>query len=107
MDKLLFEDVIEIKNGKSKRKESVILNKKIIYQNRLPYRNFGDSILAPLMEVKNQGGFRPIGECKINFEIKYVVLYSNGLNPLWNDTLDLNNSIYTYYGDNYKPNIHC
>lgn len=104
MKKELFENVIEVINGKNKRRNDVILNVNTIYKNRIPYRNFSDSVLPPLMEVKNQGGFRPIGECKNNFDIKYVVLYSNGSNAYWNDKLDVEKGTYTYYGDNDKPN---
>lgn len=104
MNKVLFEDVIEIVDGKSKRKDNIILKDNTVYKNKIPYVNLADAVLAPLMEVKNQGGFRPIGECKNNFDVKYVVLYSNGSNSFWNDKLDLENGTYTYYGDNDKPN---
>lgn len=100
MKEIIFENLIEKKDGKNVRKENVSLQIDCIYCNKIPYRNLGDDVLAPLMEVQNMGGFRPIGKYKNGFDIKYVVLYSTGEDIYWQDYLDEELGLYIYYGDN-------
>ena len=52
------------------------------------------------MKVKNGGGFRPIGQWKNVFDVKYVVLYSTNEDIYWQDVLDEEFGMYTYFGDN-------
>ncbi len=76
------------------------LNIDAIYENKKPYINKSCEVLSKLMKVKNSGGFRPIGQWKNIFDIKYVVLYSTKEDIYWQDVLDEEIGMYTYYGDN-------
>jgi hypothetical protein len=76
------------------------LNIDCIYENRKPYKNKSDLILPKIMKVKNSGGFRPIGQYKRIFDVKYVVLYSTNTDVYWQDFLDEELGLYIYYGDN-------
>lgn len=87
-----FEDII---NG---RVSSLIID--AIYENKKPYINKSCEVLSKLMKVKNSGGFRPIGQWKNNFDVKYVVLYSTKEDIYWQDILDEEIGMYIYYGDN-------
>lgn len=71
-----------------------------IYENKKPYINKSCEVLPKLMKVKNSGGFRPIGQWKNTFDVKYVVLYSTKKDVYWQDLLDEELGMYTYYGDN-------
>lgn len=71
-----------------------------IYENKKPYINKSCEVLSKLMKVKNSGGFRPIGQWKNIFDVKYVVLYSTKEDIYWQDVLDEEIGMYTYYGDN-------
>lgn len=87
-----FEDII---NGNI---SSLIID--AIYENKKPYINKSCEVLSKLMKVKNSGGFRPIGQWKSTFDVKYVVLYSTKEDIYWQDVLDEELGMYTYYGDN-------
>lgn len=71
-----------------------------IYENKKPYVNKSCEVLSKLMKVKNSGGFRPIGQWKNTFDVKYVVLYSTKEDIYWQDVLNEEIGMYTYYGDN-------
>jgi hypothetical protein len=62
--------------------------------------NSSDDPLHTLIGVSNQGGFRYIGSKEIP---KLIVLKSSMSDPDWPDDFDIENGIYTYYGDNKKP----
>ena len=93
-NKVSFEDVIK---GNCKR---LIID--CIYENKKPNVNLSCRVLPKLMNVQNAGGFRPIGEYKKNFDVKYVVLYSSGEDIYWQDSLDEELGLFIYYGDNQK-----
>lgn len=61
--------------------------------------------ISKIMSCENSGGFRVAvkeNNGKINYKIKYIVLYSSGEDINWNDTIDLELGRFTYYGDNKK-----
>lgn len=92
MNKNKFEDIV---SGKI---SSLFVD--AIYENKKPYINKSCEVLSKLMKVKNGGGFRPIGQWKNVFDIKYVVLYSTNEDIYWQDVLDEEFGMYTYFGDN-------
>ena len=71
-----------------------------VYENKQPNKDMSCRVLPKLMKVKNSGGFRPIGEYKNKFDVKYVVLYSTGEDIYWQDELDEELGLFIYYGDN-------
>lgn len=93
-NKVTFEDVV---NGKCKK---LIID--CIYENKQPNKDMSCRVLPKLMKVQNTGGFRPIGEYKNNFAVKYVVLYSTGEDIYWQDDLDEELGLFIYYGDNQR-----
>lgn len=93
-NKVSFEDVVSGKCNK------LILD--CIYENKQPNRDMSCRVLPKLMKVKNSGGFRPIGEYKNKFDVKYVVLYSTGEDIYWQDELDEELGLFIYYGDNQQ-----
>lgn len=102
MMKVEYEKLIEIVQNKKKRKNHTKLYIDCIYQNRQPYRNMSDAVLSPLMGTSLMGGFRPIGSYKNQFNVHYVVLYSNKEEIYWQDELDEEQGLYIYYGDNQQ-----
>lgn len=90
-----FDDVVNKKNT------SLIID--CIYENKKPNVDYSCRVLPKLMNVQNSGGFRPIGEYKHNFDVKYVVLYSTNEDIYWQDILDEELGLYIYYGDNQQP----
>ncbi len=93
-NKVAYEDVV---NGKCRK---LIID--CIYENKQPNKDMSCRVLPKLMKVQNTGGFRPIGEYKKNFAVKYVVLYSTGEDIYWQDDLDEELGLFIYYGDNQK-----
>ncbi len=93
-NKVTFDEVITGKCNK--------LIHDCIYENKQPNRDMSCRVLPKLMKVKNSGGFRPIGEYKNNFDVKYVVLYSTGEDIYWQDELDEELGLFIYYGDNQQ-----
>ncbi len=89
-----FEDVI---SGKCK---NLIID--CVYENKQPNIDYSCRVLPKLMNVSAGGGFRPIGEYKHNFDVKYVVLYSTGEDIYWQDYLDEEHGLFIYYGDNQR-----
>ena len=66
--------------------------------------SFGDIRDDPLnyfLNCGNQGGFRPAGKFSDGYHL--TVLYSSLLDPDWPDSLDYENGLFTYYGDNKRP----
>lgn len=64
--------------------------------------NTGDDPLCKLMPCGNQGGFRFCGSVTKG-EVRMCILYSALSDPDWPDRLNLENGIFTYFGDNKKP----
>ncbi|MFG3617438.1 restriction endonuclease [Nocardia sp. NPDC047654] len=64
--------------------------------------NMGDDPLARLLPVGNQGGFRYAGSPKKR-TVRVAVLYTNGGEVDWPDSLDPQTGVFTYYGDNREP----
>lgn len=95
-----YNEVIENNGNKEIRRNNLKLILDCIYCSKKPYRNTADMILPKLMEVKNQGGFRYLGNVKNNLDIKYVVLYTTNEDLYWNDELDEELGLFIYYGDN-------
>jgi hypothetical protein len=62
--------------------------------------NSSDDPLHKLIGVSNQGGFRYIGSKETP---RLIVLKSSMQDPDWPDDFDIENGIYTYYGDNKTP----
>ena len=79
-NKVTFDEVV---SGKCKK---LIID--CIYENKQRNKDLSCRVLSKLMKVQNTGGFRPIGEYKNDFSIKYVVLYSTGEDIYWQDDLD-------------------
>ena len=71
-----------------------------IYESDRAVKNVASEPLARLTGTGNQGGFR---FCGPNADPKLVVLYSTMSEPNWPDTLDEENGVFVYYGDNRKP----
>lgn len=61
-----------------------------------------DDPLSKLMGCENQGGFRKVGKQSTS-EYKLAVLYSLLDDPDWPDTLDMEQGVFIYYGDNKEP----
>lgn len=105
-NEISFDTIIDIVNndGKDKRvrKDNIKLTIDCVYKNRVPYRNWSDSVLDTMMQVGSSGGFRLNGSYKNEFNVNYVVLYSTGEDIYWQDTMDEALGKYIYYGDNQK-----
>ena len=71
-----------------------------VYEGDGSSGKLGDPISKLLPGCGALGGFRAAGKGDIK---KFVVLYTNGKDKDWPDTLDLNTGRFTYYGDNKKP----
>jgi hypothetical protein len=70
------------------------------YESDRSIKNVAGEPLAKLTGTGNQGGFR---FCGPNSDPKLVVLYSTMAEPNWPDSLDEENGVFVYYGDNRKP----
>lgn len=64
--------------------------------------NAGDDPISRLVYVGNQGGFRP-KRTESQDAYSHVVLYSSLLDLDWPDRLDIEQGVFTYYGDNKSP----
>ena len=60
----------------------------------------GDDPLHHLLGVSNQGGFRILGSKQAP---ELVVLTTSMNDAEWPDTIDAENGVFTYYGDNKEP----
>lgn len=70
------------------------------YQSDRSRQTMGGEPLAPLTKTGNQGGFRFSGSIP---SPEVVVLYTTLAEPDWPDTLDEENGLFYYYGDNRRP----
>jgi hypothetical protein len=64
--------------------------------------NMRDDPLSKLMGCENQGGFRKVGKQSTS-EYKLAILFSLLDDPDWPDTLDTEQGVFVYYGDNKEP----
>ena len=64
-------------------------------------KNAGDDPISKLVGCGNQGGFRYTGSIRTGIHL--CVLYSELSDPDWPDSLDIENGLFTYFGDNKKP----
>ncbi|TKR26966.1 restriction endonuclease [Cellulomonas hominis] len=64
--------------------------------------NQGDDPINKLLSVGNAGGFRPLGSI-VKRTVKYVVLYTSGVDPDWPDVLDPRTGGFVYHGDQKEP----
>lgn len=71
-----------------------------VYKADPKITNQGAEVLSKLLGVKNQGGFRYLGQTD---SPKLVVLYTTGEDVYWKDELDSSVGVLLYYGDNKKP----
>lgn len=88
---------------KDLNKEDLVIDR--IYKGGELNGTAGEPI-SKIMSCENSGGFRVAVKeknGKINYKIKYIVLYSTGEDLNWNDTIDLELGRFTYYGDNKQP----
>lgn len=81
-----------------------------VYKANPDKLNFSSEVLSKLLGVKNQGGFRYLGETS---SPKLVVLFTSGEDVYWKDELDNSLGVFLYYGDNkipgndlHKTNLH-
>ena len=63
--------------------------------------NMRDDPISKLVGGGNQGGFRYEGSTRS--AVHLCVLYSELTDPDWPDSLDVENGLFTYYGDNKRP----
>lgn len=70
------------------------------YESDRSRQTVGSEPLAPLTGTGNQGGFRFSGS---TLSAEVVVLYTTFAEPDWPDTLDEENGLFYYYGDNRRP----
>lgn len=70
------------------------------YESDRARQTVGGEPLAALTGTGNQGGFRFSGPTSAP---DIVVLYTTLAEPDWPDTLDEENGVFTYYGDNRRP----
>jgi hypothetical protein len=71
-----------------------------VYESNPEIKNVAGEPLAPLMGAGNSGGFRFSGSiAKPNL----VVLYTTLSEPDWPDSIDVENGLFVYFGDNRKP----
>ena len=61
-----------------------------------------DDALSRLMGVRNSGGFRPAGSI-VKGDVRYVALFTTGLDPDWPDTVDKQTGTAIYHGDQKRP----
>ena len=71
-----------------------------IYKSNPNKNNLSAEVLSKLLGVKNQGGFRYLGETGAP---KMVVLFTSGEDLYWRDELDNSLGVFLYYGDNKTP----
>lgn len=64
--------------------------------------NQGDDPIHKLLFVGNAGGFRALGS-PTRRTVKYVILYTSGVDPDWPDELDPRTGTFVYHGDQKTP----
>lgn len=66
--------------------------------------NHADEPLPKLLGVDNGAGFRCLGSPRTNINtLKLLVLQTSFADPDWPDSLDIENGLFTYYGDKRDP----
>jgi len=70
------------------------------YEGDISTKTVAGEPLAPLMGAGNQGGFRFSGSISAP---NLVILYTTFGEPNWPDSLDVENGLFVYFGDNRKP----
>ncbi|MCE7657297.1 restriction endonuclease [Vibrio fluvialis] len=66
--------------------------------------NVSDEVLPHLLGVDNTGGFRYFGKPRTRLDkLKILVLITGFDEPEWPDSIDLENGVFTYYGDKRVP----
>jgi len=66
--------------------------------------NHADEPLPKLLGVDNGAGFRCLGSPRTNINsLKLLVLQTSFSDPDWPDNLDIENGLFTYYGDKREP----
>ncbi len=66
--------------------------------------NAKDDVLSHLLGVDNSGGFRYLGKPRTDVDkLRILVLLTGFDEPEWPDHLDVENGIFTYYGDKRTP----
>ena len=71
-----------------------------VYRADPSKKNLGSEVLSKLLGVKNQGGFRYLGNTNAP---RLVVLYSTGEDLYWRDEMENSLGLFLYYGDNKTP----
>jgi hypothetical protein len=71
-----------------------------MYEGDLTRKNVGSEPLGPLTGTGNQGGFRFRGPVN---KPNLIVLYTTMTEPNWPDSIDEENGLFVYFGDNRKP----
>lgn len=65
---------------------------------------FGQEPLGKLLpKLGNQGGFRVVKRQDGSGQLAYIVLYNNGMEIDWPDSLDIETGLWRYFGDNRTP----
>lgn len=65
---------------------------------------FGHEPLGKLLpKLGNQGGFRVVKRQDDSGQLAYIVLYNNGTEIDWPDSLDVEAGLWRYFGDNRTP----
>jgi hypothetical protein len=72
------------------------------YEGDATLKNVSSEPLGPLTGTGNQGGFRFSGPVS---RPNLVVLYSTMNEPNWPDSIDEENGLLVYFGDNRKPGL--
>lgn len=68
------------------------------------FGNAKDDVLPHLLGVDNSGGFRYLGKPRTDMDhLNILVLLTGFDEPEWPDSIDLENGVFTYYGDKRKP----
>ena len=66
--------------------------------------NHSDEPLPKLLGVDNGAGFRCLGSPRTNINtLKLLVLQTTFADPDWPDNIDIENGLFTYYGDKREP----
>lgn len=68
------------------------------------FGNARDDVLSQLLGVDNSGGFRYLGKPRTDIQkLKILVLLTGFDEPEWPDSLDIENGVFTYFGDKRTP----
>jgi hypothetical protein len=67
------------------------------------YGNAKDDPLPELLDVDNGAGFRHLGKRNSIATLKLLVLKTNFKSAEWPDSIDRENGLFTYFGDQHSP----